>query len=48
MVVFGTPLDFSDLYQLEDCKETHNLIVGRVMKAIAGLLQEEGAYVGEA
>jgi len=48
MVVFGPALDFSDLYQLEDCKETHNLIVGRVMQAIAGLLQEEGAYVGEA
>jgi 1-acyl-sn-glycerol-3-phosphate acyltransferase len=48
MVVFGTPLNFSDLYQLEDCKETHNLIVGRVMQAIGGLLQEEGAYVGEA
>jgi 1-acyl-sn-glycerol-3-phosphate acyltransferase len=47
-VVFGTPLDFSDLYQLEDCKETHNLLVGRVMQAIAGLLKEEGAYVGEA
>ena len=48
MVVFGTPLIFNDLYELPDCKETHNLIVGRVMQAIAGLLQEEGAYVGEA
>lgn len=47
-VVFGTALDFSDLYQLEDCKETHNLIVGRVMQAIADLLKEEGAYAGEA
>jgi 1-acyl-sn-glycerol-3-phosphate acyltransferase len=47
-VVFGTPLDFNDLYEREDCKETQNLIVGRVMQAIAGLLQEEGAYVGEA
>jgi 1-acyl-sn-glycerol-3-phosphate acyltransferase len=47
-VVFGTPLDFNDLYVLEDCKETHNLIVGRVMQAIIGLLQEEGAYAGEA
>ena len=45
---FGQPLDFSDLFQLEDCKETHNLIVGRVMQAISGLLKEEGAYVGEA
>lgn len=47
-VVFGNPLDFNDLYQLEDCKETHNLIVGRVMQAIAELLKNEGAYVGEA
>jgi 1-acyl-sn-glycerol-3-phosphate acyltransferase len=47
-VVFGTPLEFNDLYTLEDCKETHNLIVGRVMQAIAELLKEEGAYVGEA
>jgi 1-acyl-sn-glycerol-3-phosphate acyltransferase len=47
-VVFGSALDFTDLYQLQDCKETHNLIVGRVMQAIAGLLKEEGAYVGEA
>ncbi|MDA8412444.1 MAG: lysophospholipid acyltransferase family protein [Desulfobacteraceae bacterium] len=47
-VVFGTALDFSDLYVLEDCKETHNLIVGRVMQAIAELLKKEGAYVGEA
>jgi 1-acyl-sn-glycerol-3-phosphate acyltransferase len=47
-VVFGRPLDFSDLYLLEDNKETHNLIVGRVMQAIADLLKEEGAYVGQA
>ena len=47
-VVFGTKLDFSDLYQLEDCKETHILIVERVMNAIAQLLRDEGAYVGEA
>jgi 1-acyl-sn-glycerol-3-phosphate acyltransferase len=47
-VIFGKPLDFTDLYALADCKETHNLIVGRVMQAIAGLLQEEGAYAGEA
>lgn len=44
-VVFGAPLDFSDLYQLEDCKETHQLIVDRVMDAIAGLLKEKGSYV---
>lgn len=48
MVVFGAPLDFSDLYELGDCKETHLLIVDRVMQAIAALLKEEGAYVGEA
>jgi len=47
-VVFGAPLDFDDLYALGDCKETHNLIVARVMQAIGGLLQKEGAYVGEA
>jgi 1-acyl-sn-glycerol-3-phosphate acyltransferase len=47
-VVFGPPLDFSDLYALEDCKQTHNLIVGRVMQAIEGLLRAEGAYVGQA
>lgn len=47
-VTFGTPLDFSDLYQLEDCKETHNLIVDRLMSRIAELLKQEGAYVGEA
>lgn len=47
-VVFGRPLDFSDLFALEDCKETHQLITDRVMGAIATLLKEEGAYVGEA
>lgn len=47
-VRFGAPLDFSDLYQREDCKETHILIVERVMEAIARLLKEEGAYCGEA
>ena len=42
-VVFGSPLDFSDLYQLDDCKETHQMIVDRVMDAIARLLlQEQG------
>ncbi|QWV95196.1 1-acyl-sn-glycerol-3-phosphate acyltransferase [Geomonas oryzisoli] len=41
-VVFGAPLDFSDLYQLEDCKETHQMIVDRVMDAIADLLQQGG------
>lgn len=47
-VVFGAPLDFSDLYALENRKETHQLIVERVMDAIAELLKREGAYVGEA
>lgn len=44
-VVFGEALDFSDLYLLEDCKETHQAIVDRVMDAIAGLLKEKGSYV---
>ena len=34
-IVFGPPVDFSDLYQKEDCKETHLLIVERLMAAIA-------------
>lgn len=42
-VVFGTALDFSDLFQREDCKETHLLIVDRVMQGIAALLDREGA-----
>lgn len=45
-VSFAPPLDFSDLFQLPDCKETHQLIVDRVMDAIATLLKEDGAYVG--
>jgi 1-acyl-sn-glycerol-3-phosphate acyltransferase len=47
LVVFGAPLDFSDLLQLPDGKETHQLIVDRVMVAIASLLKAEGAYVNE-
>lgn len=47
-VVFGQQLDFDDLFQLTDCKETHQLIVERVMHAIADLLKKEGAYCGEA
>ncbi|HKJ03960.1 MAG TPA: lysophospholipid acyltransferase family protein, partial [Geopsychrobacteraceae bacterium] len=39
-VVFGPPVDFSDLYQKEDCKETHLLIVERLMSAIAEGLKE--------
>jgi len=42
-VVFGATLDFSDLFQLADCKETHILIVDRVMQAIASLLTAEGS-----
>jgi 1-acyl-sn-glycerol-3-phosphate acyltransferase len=44
-VVFGAPLDFSDLYERENIKETHVLIVERVMAAIAELLKREGAFV---
>ena len=33
-VYFGAPLDFSDLFRREDSKETHLLIVERVMTAI--------------
>jgi 1-acyl-sn-glycerol-3-phosphate acyltransferase len=47
LVVFGAPLDCSDLYVLADCKETHQLIVDRVMAAITELLKGEGAYVDE-
>ena len=42
-VSFGIPLNFDDLYLLPDCKETHQLIVDRVMGAIATLLREEGS-----
>jgi len=44
-IVFGPPLDFHDLYECKDCKETHVLIVERVMDAIADLLKQEGAFV---
>ena len=37
-VRFGAPIDFSDLYQREDGKETHLLIVERLMAAIAAQL----------
>jgi 1-acyl-sn-glycerol-3-phosphate acyltransferase len=47
VIVFGPPLDFSDLFQLPDLKETHQLIVDRVMDAIAGLLNSEGAHVNK-
>jgi 1-acyl-sn-glycerol-3-phosphate acyltransferase len=45
-VTFGPAIDFSDLFQLEDCKETHLLIVDRVMQAIADLLKGEGVDCG--
>lgn len=44
-IVFGRPLDFSDLFILEDNKITHQLITDRVMEAIADILKSEGAYV---
>lgn len=44
-IIFGAPLEFSDLFLLENCKETHQKIVDRVMSAIAELLREENAYV---
>lgn len=46
-VIFGRPLDFSDLFLLPDCKETHQMIVDRVMTAISDLLKAEGAYASE-
>lgn len=45
-IVFGPQISFDDLFALEDCKETHQLIVERLMDAIAALLKQEGAYVG--
>ncbi|SDZ78543.1 1-acyl-sn-glycerol-3-phosphate acyltransferase [Desulfuromusa kysingii] len=38
-ICFGAPLDFSDLFELEDVKATHLLIVERVMSAIASELE---------
>jgi len=38
---FGAPVDFSDLLQLKDCKETHLLIVERLMAAIAEGLESD-------
>lgn len=40
-IQFGTPLDFSDLFEQKDCKETHLLIVERVMTAIASNLPDQ-------
>ncbi|HIJ88710.1 MAG TPA: 1-acyl-sn-glycerol-3-phosphate acyltransferase [Desulfuromonadales bacterium] len=45
-VVFGAALDFSDLFQREDCKETHLLIVERLMEGIALLLSGKGVDCG--
>ncbi len=45
LIVFGPPLDFADLFRLPDTKETHQMIVDRVMNGIAELLKAEGAYV---
>jgi 1-acyl-sn-glycerol-3-phosphate acyltransferase len=47
LVVFGRPIEFGDLFLREDVKETHQLIVDRVMEEIATLLKAEGAYVNE-
>ncbi|MBP1752581.1 MAG: glycerol acyltransferase [Geobacteraceae bacterium] len=44
VVVFGSPIDFSDLFERDDCKETHILIVERVMEAISALLHREEKY----
>jgi len=44
-VIFGAPIDFTDLYARDDCKETHILIVERVMDGIADILKREGAFV---
>ena len=43
--VFGAPLEFSDLFALENNKVTHQLITDRVMAAIADILKTEGTYV---
>lgn len=43
VVIFGAALNFSDLFLLEDSKETHLLIIDRVMQGIAALLTGEGA-----
>jgi len=44
-VVFGRPLDFTDLFLLGDNKITHQLITDRIMDSIADILKSEGAYV---
>jgi len=47
-IVFGQPLTFDDLFAMGDQRETHQLIVERVMEGIKALLEQEGAYVGRA
>ena len=47
LIIFGHPLDYEDLLQLPDNKETHQMIVDRIMEDIAGLLKREGAYVNQ-
>lgn len=42
-VHFGAPLNFDDLFALENCKETHVAIVERVMAAIATQLPSSQA-----
>lgn len=45
-IVFGPPIMFDDLFRRDDCKETHQLIVERVMEGIRQILEDEGAYAG--
>ncbi len=40
-VSFGAPINFDDLFERENCKETHIAIVERVMAAIAAQLPAE-------
>ena len=42
-VQFGAPIDFTDLLQLEDCKDTHLQIVERLMAAIGAALPSDPA-----
>lgn len=41
MIRFGAPLDFSDLFLMDDCRETHLLIVERLMAGIAEQLVDQ-------
>lgn len=41
MIRFGAPLDFNDLFVKEDCKETHLLIMERLMAAIAAQIGDQ-------